>query len=66
MSFGGPMKAGYTATSYGQISQLPQIYSGFWYGGFVIIPRYKQAPGCNRFAGGEGPDGSEIYHIRCF
>jgi len=27
--FGGSMKTGYTATSYGQISQLPQIYAGF-------------------------------------
>ena len=27
--FGKCMKTGYTATSYGQISQLPQIYAGF-------------------------------------
>ncbi len=27
--FGGGMKSGYTATSYGQPSQLPQIYRGF-------------------------------------
>ena len=27
--FGGAMNSGYTATSYGQTSQLPQIYQGF-------------------------------------
>ena len=27
--FGGAMRAGYTATGYGQTSQLPQIYEGF-------------------------------------
>lgn len=27
--FGGGMKSGYTATSYGQPSQLPQLYNGF-------------------------------------
>ncbi len=27
--FGPPMKVGYTATGFGQVSQLPQIYSGF-------------------------------------
>jgi len=27
--YGNPMKVGYTATGFGQISQLPQIYNGF-------------------------------------
>ena len=27
--FGDPMKVGYTATGFGQISKLPQIYNGF-------------------------------------
>ncbi|MCB9770636.1 MAG: hypothetical protein H6752_20745 [Candidatus Omnitrophica bacterium] len=27
--FGSPMKVGYTATGFGQVSQLPQIYNGF-------------------------------------
>ena len=63
--FGGAMKTGYTATSYGQISQLPQIYSGF--GMHTAISyrgtnKHQVPPVCLW----ESPNGSEIYHIRCF
>lgn len=56
---------GYTATSYGQISQLPQLYSGF---GLTTALTYR---GTNRhqvppIAAWESPDGTRIHHIRCF
>ncbi len=64
--FGGGMKSGYTATSYGQPSQLPQIYRGFdidtaiFYRGtnhYVIkTPLFKW----------EGADGSELDTLRTF
>lgn len=64
-AYGGPMRTGYTATSYGQISQLPQIYSGF---GIKTALSYR---GTNKhqvppICAWESPDGSQIYHIRCF
>jgi len=63
--FGGAMKTGYTATSYGQISQLPQIYAGF---GLNCAMSYR---GTNKhqvspIALWEGADGTRIHHIRCF
>jgi len=63
--FGGSMKTGYTATSYGQISQLPQIYSGF---GIDTALTYR---GTNKhqvppICVWEGADGTQICHIRCF
>lgn len=63
--FGGGMKSGYTATSYGQPSQLPQLYQGFgidtaiFYRGtnkYVLTPLFKW----------EALDGSEIYTLRTF
>ena len=62
---GGAMKTGYTATSYGQVSQLPQIYRGF---GIETAPFYRgtnkfQTPPVFRW---KGPDGSELNVIRCF
>lgn len=61
----GGMETGYTATSYGQISQLPQIYAGF---GLSAAMTYRgtnkyQIPSICRW---EGADGTQIYHIRCF
>ena len=63
--FGGCVNAGYTATSYGQISQLAQIYSGF---GIKSALSYRgtnkhQVPPLCRL---ESPDGTQIFHIRCF
>jgi len=63
--FGGGMKSGYTATSYGQTSQLPQIYQGFgintaiFYRGtnkYVLPPFFKW----------EGLDGSTLYTLKTF
>ncbi|AQQ70157.1 Mannosylglycerate hydrolase [Limihaloglobus sulfuriphilus] len=63
--FGGCINAGYTATSYGQISQLAQIYAGF---GTRSALSYRgtnkqQVPPICKL---ESPDGTQIYHIRCF
>ena len=62
---GGGMKSGYTATSYGQPSQLPQLYRGFgitdaiFYRGtnkHVLTPLFVW----------QGADGSEIDTLRTF
>lgn len=63
--FGGTIKSGYTATSYGQTSQLPQIYSGF---GITNAIFYR---GTNKYFLKplflwQSPDGSTIYTLRTF
>lgn len=64
-SLGGGMSSGYTATSYGQPSQLPQLYKGFninnaiFYRGtnkHVLTPLFKW----------NAPDGSQILTLRTF
>ena len=62
---GGLVNAGYTATSYGQISQLAQIYAGF---GIKSALSYRgtnkhQVPPICKL---ESPDGTQIFHLRCF
>lgn len=63
--FGGGMKSGYTATSYGQHSQMPQLYRGFgietaiFYRGtnkHTLAPLFKW----------EGIDGSQLYTLKTF
>jgi mannosylglycerate hydrolase len=63
--FGGGMKSGYTATSYGQHSQMPQLYQGFgietaiFYRGtnkHVLTPLFKWV----------GLDGSQLFTLRTF
>lgn len=63
--FGGAMKSGYTATSYGQHSQTPQLYLGFgiesaiFYRGtnkHILTPLFEW----------EGIDGSRIHTLRTF
>ena len=63
--FQGGMVTGYTATSYGQISQLPQIYAGFGLQAAMTYRgtnKYQVPPICTW----QSPDGTSIYHIRCF
>lgn len=63
--FGGAVNAGYTATSYGQISQLAQIYSGFGIESALSYRgtnKHQVPPVCKL----ESPDGSRIFHFRCF
>jgi len=63
--FGGAMRTGYTATGYGQPSQMPQIYRGF---GMEQVTLYR---GTNKHAvppvcRWTGRDGSEVLLIRGF
>lgn len=63
--YGGAIKTGYTATSYGQVSQLPQIYSGF---GLKTAMFYR---GTNKhvlppFFKWQSPDGTEIHVHKTF
>ena len=63
--FGGKLGSGYSATSYGQLSQLPQIFQGF---GMKTALFYR---GTNKyevpsFFLWEGKDGSRLYAIRTF
>ena len=63
--FGGPMKAGYTATGYGQPSQMPQIYRGF---GMESAMFYRgtnkhQTPPVSNW---KGRDGSTVTLVRGF
>lgn len=61
--FGALMRTGYTATSYGQLSQLPQLYAGF---GIRDILAYR---GLNKFVvpplfWWEAPDGTRALDFR--
>lgn len=62
--FGGVSKTGYSPFSWGQISQMPQIYKGF---GIDMISFYR---GVNTLVSPksefiwEGPDGTQIYGSR--
>ena len=63
--FGGKLGSGYSATSYGQLAQLPQIFQGF---GMKTALFYR---GTNKyqvpsFFIWEGKDGSRLYSIRTF
>ena len=63
--FGGAMKSGYTATSYGQPSQLPQLYQGFGIENAIFYRgtnKHFLTPLFKWFA----PDGSSIYTLRTF
>ena len=63
--FGGAMRAGYTATGYGQTSQLPQIYDGF---GIETAMFYRgtskyELPELFKW---EAKDGTQIYVHKTF
>ncbi|MCI8459742.1 MAG: hypothetical protein HFE46_08815 [Clostridia bacterium] len=62
---GGGMKSGYTATSYGQLSQLPQLYRGFGIENAIFycgINKYVLTP----LFDWQAPDGSTISTLRTF
>lgn len=62
---GGGMRSGYTATSYGQPSQLPQLYRGFGIDNAIFYRgtnKYELTP----LFDWEAPDGSTITTLRTF
>ncbi len=63
--FGGALRSGYTATSYGQTSQLPQIYRGFGIQS-ALFYRGTNKHQMDPLTLWEGRDGSELYVIRGF
>ena len=61
--FGGTMRAGFTATGYGQPSQLPQIFRGFDIDNALFYrgTNKHQVPPVSHW---RGPDGSELMLVR--
>ncbi len=62
---GGGMKSGYTATSYGQPSQLPQLYRGFGISDAIFYRGTNKHVLTPLFIW-EGADGSQIDTLRTF
>lgn len=62
-SFGNTSKVGYTPTSYGQISQMAQLYDGFGVDGIIFYRGIHYTEGTNEYFL-EAPDGTRILGIR--
>jgi alpha-mannosidase len=62
-SLGKTSKVGYTPTSYGQISQIAQIYAGFGIDGIIFYRGIHYSECTNEYFL-ESPDGSRILGIR--
>lgn len=63
--FGGHIASGYTATSYGQLSQTPQIYNGFGINN-IIFYRGTHKDVYDPLFSWEGKDGSKLFVLRTF
>ncbi|MDZ7394156.1 MAG: glycosyl hydrolase-related protein [candidate division KSB1 bacterium] len=61
--FGAVMKVGYTPTSYGQLSQIAQIYAGFGIDG-IMFYRGIVKDECDTEYILEAPDGTQILGLR--
>jgi len=62
-AFGKTSQVGYTPTSYGQISQMAQIYDGFGIDGIIFYRGIHHSEGTNEYFL-EAPDGTRILGIR--
>ena len=62
-SFGKTSKVGYTPTSYGQISQMAQLYDGFGVDGIIFYRGIHHSEGTNEYYL-QSPNGSRILGIR--
>jgi len=62
--FGGNMKVGYTPTSWGQVSQMPQIMRGFGVDSIIFYRGISSAQVPGNYYFWDGPDGSRIFGIR--
>jgi alpha-mannosidase len=61
--FGNVSKVGYTPTSYGQISQIAQLYDGFGIDGIIFYRGIHHSEGTNEYFL-ESPDGSKILGVK--
>ncbi|MCC6695656.1 MAG: hypothetical protein IT365_08495 [Candidatus Hydrogenedentes bacterium] len=59
-ALGGVMKVGYSPFSYGQLSQMPQIYKGFGIDSILFYHGVTHDEVSNEFLF-EGPDGTQIF-----
>ncbi len=62
--FGGPMPVGYTPTSYGQVSQMPQILSGMGIKSILFYRGVNNVIARQTEFWWEGPDGSRVLAFR--
>ncbi|MFV2067723.1 MAG: alpha-mannosidase, partial [Pirellulales bacterium] len=62
-SYGGTMKIGYSPFSYGQASQMPQIYRGFGIDTILFYHGIQPSEAPSEFIF-EGPDGSQLFASR--
>jgi len=62
-SYGGAMKIGYSPFSYGQASQMPQIYRGFGIDTILFYHGIQPSEAPSEFIF-EGPDGSQLFASR--
>ena len=62
--YGGNMKVGYSPTSWGQISQMPQIMKGCGIDSIIFYRGISPEKASGNYYVWEGPDGSRIFGVR--
>ncbi len=62
--YGGNMKVGYTPSSWGQVSQMPQIMKGFGLNSIIFYRGITPDQSPENFYIWEGPDGTQILGIK--
>lgn len=62
--YGGNMKVGYTPTSWGQVSQMPQIMKGFGIDSIIFYRGISADTVKGNYYQWEGPDKTKIFGVR--
>lgn len=62
--FGGCCKCGYTPTSWGQVSQMPQIFNGVGVDNIIFYRGISEDQVKGHFYTWKGPDGSSLFGVR--
>jgi hypothetical protein len=62
--YGGVMKVGYTPTSWGQVSQMPQILRGVGIDSIIFYRGITADQVAGHYYDWEGPDGSRVLGVR--
>ncbi len=62
--YGGGMKVGYTPTSWGQVSQIPQIFQGVGLDNIIFYRGISADQVQGHYYWWEGPDGSRLFGVR--